>query len=77
MIMPISKPKMKDLSGFCISCKQKVTVIVEHDHYRKWKYGALVQRVFPYLSADLREFLISQMCGKCYDKLMGGTVGKA
>ena len=33
-----------------------------------WLKGAYVQDVVPELSADAREFLISSVCGECFDK---------
>lgn len=37
----------------------------------KYENGALVQDVFPYLSANERELIISQTCGSCFDKMFG------
>ena len=35
----------------------------------RWQSGELVQRALPYLSADDRELLKTQTCGKCWEKM--------
>ena len=45
---------------------------VKQDDYTKWIYDRenhYVQDLFPYLSADERELLVSGVCGKCYDEM--------
>lgn len=38
--------------------------------YVKYEAGHLVQDCFPEMSADDREFLITGICQKCWDKLI-------
>ena len=40
--------------------------------YWDWKDGAFVQDAFPYLSAEVREMLISGICPSCWNNMFGG-----
>lgn len=54
----------------CRICGKRVKIVVEKDDYIRFTRGeSYVQDIFPYLSADDREMLISQTCGECWDKL--------
>ena len=38
--------------------------------YKKWKDGkGYIQDILNYLSADDRELMLSETCGKCFDKM--------
>ena len=37
------------------------------DEWQAWRHGTLIQDAFKNLEADEREFLISRMCGICFD----------
>lgn len=37
-----------------------------------WAAGKLIQEVFPMVDSVGRELLISGICGRCWDKMMGG-----
>lgn len=50
----------------CPFCGHAHEVAVNEADYFDWDDGALVQDVFPYLSADEREMLISGICPKCW-----------
>lgn len=52
----------------CFDCGKEVMVNVNVKDYVAWKRGALIQEAMPYLTADEREILISQICGECYDR---------
>jgi hypothetical protein len=67
-------PKHVIASGECPMCGEDITLKLEVAQLRQWHRmgGNLsVQQAFPTLSPDDREFLISQTCGKCYDRLFG------
>lgn len=53
----------------CPLCGRESSVIVDHNDYIDWiKRRGPVQKLFPYLSADKRELLISGTCSECWDK---------
>lgn len=55
----------------CPFCGKTNSVQVHGKDYLAWQNGALAQDVFPYLSADEREMLISGVCPKCWAKTFG------
>jgi hypothetical protein len=51
-------------SGYSIACSE--------EQYRQYLAREKnIQDIFPELSADIRELLLSGICGTCYDKLCG------
>ena len=57
-----------DASAKCHVCKEVVHIKnLDQKQLEKFVYGSKVQDCFPELDADSREFLISRVCGKCYD----------
>lgn len=59
----------------CIECKAHIRVVVDSFGYSKWIRGTPVQIAFPELDVDKRELLVSNMCGKCFDKLFDKVEG--
>lgn len=56
----------------CRSCGEVYVIQdISYEGYKDWKYGALIQRALPGLTADQRELLISQTCPVCWEKLFG------
>jgi hypothetical protein len=56
----------------CIECGHEEAPTVDADKYLRWKDGeGHVQHMFPELSDDTRELMISSICGKCFDSLFG------
>ena len=53
----------------CNMCKIKYSVPATQAQIQKWRDGEYIQNAMPNLTADERELLISQTCGKCFDKL--------
>lgn len=53
----------------CSSCGSIKKISVTTTQLRSYKYGELIQRAFPHLSADDREMLISGTCGDCFDEM--------
>lgn len=56
----------------CPFCGHANEVAVNEMDYLDWQDGMLVQKAFPYLSADKREMLISGICPTCWEKTFGG-----
>lgn len=53
----------------CRFCGQISILTVHEKDFRRYQSGNhLIQNVFPYLSAEERELLISKMCGVCWAK---------
>ena len=53
----------------CINCQKSFTLLVEPADFDRWRAGELIQNAMPYLSAEERELLISQICGECFEKI--------
>ena len=58
-----------NVTGPCISCSQPQTVQVKIAELARYRNGGYVQDCFPHLGADEREFLVSGICGKCWDSM--------
>jgi len=59
---------MTDLNIQCRTCKCDYRVQVHHRDWVVYQASNLpIQKVFPYLSADERELIISETCGKCFE----------
>ena len=57
----------------CRCCKSVREVTVPSDGYHRWQMReALIQDALPEVSADDREFLISQTCPDCWTALFQG-----
>lgn len=61
------KKKIIEVRCGCPFCGEVNSVFVEKEDYEAYENGAKAQDVFPYLSADERELLISGICAKCWD----------
>lgn len=56
----------------CCRCKKPHTIDVDEVKYEKWLTGKdNIQDIFPDLSADERELMISQICGECWCSMFG------
>lgn len=66
--MVYQSPLMK-IEIQCIKCHDIFTVNCYREDYAKWKDGELIQNAMPYLDANMRELLISGICGGCYENL--------
>lgn len=60
-------PSSVAIPVICMECKKRFVVTVLADDYLKWKQGMLIQKAFPYLSAEIRELLISNICPDCWN----------
>jgi len=63
---PESQAKVR---GNCIYCGEEREVGVRSEDLQKFKNGGYAQDCFPYLPAESREFLISGICGTCWDSM--------
>ena len=53
----------------CPECQGHVDIRLNRRGIAAYNGGAMIQAAFPELSADIRERLISGMCGPCFDKM--------
>ena len=59
------------LSCSCPICGDTKEIEVVKKDFIAWDNGALIQRAFPYLSANDRERLSTGICPKCWDEMFG------
>lgn len=55
--------------GPCCQCGKPQEIIVDDAALRKFRAGGFAQDCFPTLPAEQREFLISGICGDCWDEM--------
>ena len=69
--MSLPRVNAQSVTFTCIRCEEEKTVNIDGADYIYWRYNRqdLIQNVFPHLTADERELMISGICGKCYDEL--------
>lgn len=54
----------------CRHCRESYIVPISEQEYLNWiNKGTFVQDEFPELNPNERELLISQTCGKCWNKI--------
>lgn len=53
----------------CVACGEVEYIYVEPMDYVRWTKGTHAQDAFPYLTADERDCLISNMCLDCLDEM--------
>lgn len=53
----------------CKFCHQIYEIEISDDEFRRLDSGEYVQDVFPFMSLDIRELLISGVCGECFDEI--------
>lgn len=64
-------PEYTTMAGNCAFCGREVRITVKTTAYVRYAGGAShIQEIFPELSLEDREFLISRTCGKCWDDMM-------
>ena len=61
----------KKYEFMCPICGKVNTLELDSEKYNQWKMGAHVQDVFPDLTPDERELIITGTCSKCWDKMFG------
>lgn len=74
----IDSPKPAEFSqiiGFCYMCRVKkqhtLQVPMERmkEAIKKYNEGALIQVAFPFIPSEVREFMISNTCSTCWNKM--------
>lgn len=58
----------------CRHCERMYVLKVNKEDFEKFESPNRphIQEVFPYLSPEERELLISRTCGKCWNDIFGG-----
>ena len=56
----------------CVVCHQHGHMLLDETKLNRWKAGEFVQDVWPDMSADDREMLISGTHPACWTELFGG-----
>jgi hypothetical protein len=54
----------------CPLCGKTTILVADIDKVRNWRKGKYVQHVWPELSADIREVVITGTHPECWDELM-------
>lgn len=54
-------------TGRCVNCEKPQRVEVLEDQLMDWYFGEDIQSVMPEVSVEGREWLISGLCGACFD----------
>lgn len=55
----------------CCRCDRKVEFEVKSEEFKNWMDGMFIQKAMPDLNADQREFLMSGICGSCFNEMFG------
>lgn len=55
----------------CRYCHRESDISVDINDLYAWKKGTPIQWAFPYLSPDEREMILTDICGDCWDKMIG------
>lgn len=58
-----------NVGGTCISCNKTVSIEIEESDYERYEAGSVYIQEIPGLTLDEREFLISRICGQCFDRI--------
>jgi len=54
----------------CVYCGRKIYMDVKYDDFERYAKGeGLIQNIFPYLSNEDREALISKTCSVCWEAI--------
>ena len=68
-IEKVEETELVKITSECICCGKVQSVELNESVYMKWIRGEHIQDVAPELSIDDREFLISGVCGPCFDAM--------
>jgi len=53
----------------CNQCNELHQIHIYKEDYKAWENSKLIQEAMPYVPKDIRELLISGICGSCFDGL--------
>lgn len=66
------------IAVICNRCKaERMEIPVTASKVKRWQDGELIQNVFPELTNDQREMMISHTCPKCWEQIFGPVEEKA
>lgn len=68
-IMPSQTDTLTKFAIQCSKCNKIFQFELDSSKLKRWQHGEKIQNLFPELSADDRELLISGVCGECFDKM--------
>lgn len=68
-IQPSKKEATTKFGIQCSKCRNEFLFELDSNKLRRWQAGEKIQNLFPELVADIRELLISGICGKCFDEM--------
>ena len=60
-----------ELEVRCPLCRGISNIIVPTEGFDRWRKGELIQHAMPKVSAEIRETLISGICGDCQKDIFG------
>ena len=60
---------MKKILVKCPQCGKEKIIEVDSEKWKRYIEGELIQNVFPDMSADVREELITGICSKCWKNI--------
>jgi len=60
----------------CQDCKTEYHFKATDNQIKKLQQGVRIQDALPHVSANIREIVISGICGKCFDKLFQSFEGE-
>ena len=64
------KPRIRFQPHDCVVCgKHHDSIVLDAERYYQWKAGSCIQDVFPEMTKEQREILISGTCPECWDVL--------
>jgi len=55
--------------AMCRKCHEPHSLWLDPTLVQRWESGELIQDVFPHLTPDQRELMISGICGACWDRM--------
>lgn len=55
----------------CPVCHETSTIHIEEEKFERWVSGELIQKVWPHMTPDDRELLITGTHPACWEKIFG------
>ena len=65
----MKEPETMEVLTMCPKCQDTKAFDLDYDDYLRWQTGELIQKIFPNISAEDRERLITGICPKCWDEM--------
>lgn len=61
--------RQTEIKVICRTCNKEYEINANTQDLIDWQDGKHIQNAMPYVPADLRELLISGICGNCFKKM--------